>query len=89
MDGVTLSIKAMVSVELPKTQPKESIDEHVANRYANLRLADPNFFQKSDINIIIGADVYPCLIKSGIQSNEVGAPMAQDTLLDLIGSFGI
>ncbi|KAM7352871.1 uncharacterized protein ACRADG_005225 isoform 1-T3 [Cochliomyia hominivorax] len=75
------AIKVKIEKDLPRKQPKEQLDDRVADLYANLHLADPTFYQPSEINIILGADIFPRLIKSGLQHETVGSPMAQDTVL--------
>ncbi|KAM7351533.1 uncharacterized protein ACRADG_004330 [Cochliomyia hominivorax] len=90
-DALILSLRVKIVNDLPSKQPKELIDERVAELYANLHLADPNFYKPMEINIILGADIYPRLIKSGIQPQTIGSPMAQDTVLGwiLVGKFGV
>ncbi|XP_046808062.1 uncharacterized protein LOC124420123 [Lucilia cuprina] len=90
-ENTTFNVLAMVVNDLPRKQPKEKIDSRVTSLYTNLRLADPYFFANFDINFVLGADIYPRLIRANIQPESVGTPMAQDTVLGwtIIGRFGI
>lgn len=90
-DTPIITVTAKITTDLPRKQPKEQIDERVSQLYSNLRLADSYFYKHEDINFIFGADVYPRLIKSAIQPESVGTPMAQDTILGwtIIGKLGI
>lgn len=90
-DTPIITVTAKVTADLPRKQPKEPVDERVSQLFTNLKLADSYFFKHEDINFILGADVYPRLIKSAIQPGSVGNPMAQDTVLGwtIIGKLGI
>lgn len=51
-----------------------------------LELADPHFMQHQKIDILIGADIYGSLLRSGIRKGPAGAPVAQNTSLGWIVS---
>lgn len=90
-DGPIFTVLAKVSTTLPRKTRSDDIDERIADQYKNLRLADPKFYKCGDINVILGADVYPKIVKPIIHQETLTTPMAQDTLLGwtLIGKFGI
>ncbi|XP_046801143.1 uncharacterized protein LOC124418547 [Lucilia cuprina] len=85
------NVTAKVVNDLPRKMPKEQVDERVAELFTNLRLADLKFHRSTDINFVLGADIYPRLIKPGIHPATVGSPMAQDTILGwtIIGKLGV
>lgn len=88
--GATFKITAKVTNDLPMKQPNKRLDKQVADNYQNLRLADPDFFESGDINMILGADIYPQLIRSGLQPSSLASLLAQDTVLGwtIIGKCG-
>lgn len=90
-DDLTYSVTARVTTTLPYSLRTQDLDKTIADNYKNLRLADPKFYKSCEINIFLGADIYPQLIKPVINSPTLTTPMAQDTVLGwtLIGKIGI
>lgn len=88
-EGGTFTVRALVTKSLPKTPPRKRLDRSVLEAYHNLRLADPDFFEANSINFVLGADVYPRILRSGLQPSTGGSPLAQDTALGwvIIGMF--
>lgn len=50
----------------------------------NLQLADPYFYQKAGIDILLGAEIYSEIVLSGIIKGPPGTPTAQQTELGWI-----
>lgn len=90
-NGYTIKVKARVSKTLPYPVPFDDIDENVASTFSNLILADPNFYKRANVNMILGAEVYQKILQPGLIPGNVGSPVAQNTSLGwtLIGSFGV
>lgn len=89
-ETAAFSVKARITKELPEKPPTKRLDRSVTKAYRNLRLADPDFFESNTINFILGADIYPKLIRNGLQFS-VGSPVAQDTELGWVitGKFDV
>ncbi|XP_059217443.1 uncharacterized protein LOC131994669 [Stomoxys calcitrans] len=49
------------------------------SRLNRLELADPTFFKPGSIDMLLGSDVLPSIIKSGVQKNISGNLLAQNT----------
>lgn len=90
-EGGTFTVKARITEDLPERPPPKRLDRSVTDAYRNLRLADPDFFISNTINFILGADVYPRIIRSGLQTSSIGSPLAQDTVLGwvIVGKFAV
>ncbi|XP_059222203.1 uncharacterized protein LOC131996641 [Stomoxys calcitrans] len=56
--------------------PTQISDWSALNR---LELADPNFFKPGPIDMLLGSDILPYIIKSGVQKNVSGSLLAQET----------
>lgn len=46
-----------------------------------LPLADPHYDQPAEVDAVLGADVYACLLRDGVRAGPCGAPSAQATAL--------
>ncbi|GBP96517.1 hypothetical protein EVAR_69874_1 [Eumeta japonica] len=88
-DVSVFTAKALITKDLPEKLPPKRLNRDVTDAYRNLRLADPEFFERNSINFIFGADIYPKIIRSGLQITSRRSPIAQDTVLGwvVIGSF--
>lgn len=45
----------------------------------HLDLADPNFFKPAQIDMLLGSDILPFILKTGVQKNVSGNLLAQET----------
>ncbi|EZA62317.1 hypothetical protein X777_04056 [Ooceraea biroi] len=56
----------------------------------DLELADPEFHKSDSVDIILGADIYVCIIVNGLRRGDVTQPVAQNTSLGwlLSGAVG-
>ncbi|XP_059222988.1 uncharacterized protein LOC131996859 [Stomoxys calcitrans] len=45
----------------------------------NMDLADPNFYKPAQIDMLLGSDILPSILKSGVQKNISGNLLAQET----------
>ncbi|XP_065364585.1 uncharacterized protein LOC135961628 [Calliphora vicina] len=59
--------------------PSESLPENYKNHFRDMFLADSKFNESGSIDIIIGADLYPKVIREGFFS-KTGFPTAQSTI---------
>ncbi|XP_065368805.1 uncharacterized protein LOC135961239 [Calliphora vicina] len=75
----SLEIQAIVIETLTRTLPTQSINPNVKKDLKNIQLADPRFYESRPIDLIIGSDFYPQIIKSGVKNNILNTLLAQDT----------
>lgn len=89
--GSTFKVKARISQDLPCLVPQDDIDPNVVSNYNNLVLADPIFYKKAKVNIILGAEIYQKILQTGLIPGNIGTPVVQNTLLGwiLVGSFSV
>ncbi|XP_065356224.1 uncharacterized protein LOC135950620 [Calliphora vicina] len=59
--------------------PSESLPESYKKNFRDLFLADSKFYESAPIDIIIGADLYPKVIREGVFS-RTGFPTAQSSM---------
>ncbi|XP_041630788.2 uncharacterized protein [Drosophila kikkawai] len=72
---------AFVLPNLAGNLPTSTIDRSILDRLPNMPLADPSFFQPSQIDLLLGADILPSVLLSGWRPNisiESEATMEMD-----------
>lgn len=69
--------------------PQVPLDPKGLNIPSDIALADPNFFDPSDIDMLIGADLYPHLLTQGIFNLGNHLPVLQNTYLGWILSGNV
>ena len=82
------SFSAIVLNKLTSQLPRETIEQRSWPHTETLQLADPHFWRPARIDCLLGADVYPFILKTGCRTGEPNTPMAQLTEFDwtLIGT---
>ncbi|XP_075158181.1 uncharacterized protein LOC142231459 [Haematobia irritans] len=90
-DHFQISVSALVVPHLSGELPSRSIDSKCLSEIPNIPLADPRFYEGSKIDLLIGADLFPHIMKSGIQRQVCGSLLAQETVFGwiLTGPIGI
>ncbi|XP_055846062.1 uncharacterized protein LOC129912000 [Episyrphus balteatus] len=80
---VTISAKAIVLKTLTNNLPSSSFSVVDPTIFEGLPLADPTFNKSSQVDLLIGADLYPSIIRNGIKhiSNSL---LAQNTMFGWI-----
>lgn len=58
-DNPTFKIDAIILQKMTSDLPTMEISEEVSKHYKNLLLADPYFYKKSPVDIILAGDVFP------------------------------
>lgn len=61
--------------------PSHSLPSTFKDKFINLILADPAFYESAPISMVLGSDVYPKIILGGVMPNHEGIPMAQNSIL--------
>ncbi|XP_059221697.1 uncharacterized protein LOC131996228 [Stomoxys calcitrans] len=82
--SIDISTSALVVPHLSGSLPSRTIDPALLSELPNIPLADPNFFQSSQIDVLIGADIIPFVMLSGIQNPICGSLLAQETVFGWI-----
>ncbi|XP_058980324.1 uncharacterized protein LOC131803245 [Musca domestica] len=74
-----ITASAIVVSSLNQLMPSSinAIDDFT--KLSGLELADPNFFKPAPIDMLIGSDILPTIIKPGLEKNISGNLLAQDT----------
>ncbi|XP_070141568.1 uncharacterized protein [Drosophila kikkawai] len=75
---------AFVLPNLAGNLPTSTIDRNILDRLPNMPLADPSFFQPSQIDLLLGADILPSVLLSGWRPNVCGSLLAQETIFGWI-----
>ncbi|KAH8342725.1 hypothetical protein KR067_001461 [Drosophila pandora] len=68
-----------VDSQLQQRSPAREIDPTAYEAFANLALADERWFRPSTIFLVLGAEVYPHIIRSGFIAGQRGSPVAQNS----------
>ena len=76
-----LKFSARVLDTLTSTLPKEKCQDKGWSHWKDLDLADPDFLRPAGIDCILGAEVYPALIQTGLHKGRELDPVAQKTAL--------
>lgn len=77
-------IQAMVMPVICNDVPSSHIATHNYKHLINLPLADPDYRKPSEIDILLGADVYSQIIQPGIKYGRPGEPIAMKTIFGWI-----
>lgn len=76
---------AIVLKKVSRKQPNEFIEKDESWTHLNkLQLADPNYHIPSDIDLLLGGDVWDEIIKHGLYKSRRGSPIATNTRLGWI-----
>ncbi|XP_070142318.1 uncharacterized protein [Drosophila kikkawai] len=73
---------AFVLPNLAGNLPTSTIDRSILDRLPNMPLANPSFFQPSQIDLLLGADILPSVLLSGWRPNiSIESEATMETLL--------
>lgn len=86
---INLEVDCYILKRLTKTLPDADINTENWHHLKNLRLADPTFNLKGQIDVLLGTDVVSEILKSGFIKGPKGTPMAQETTFGWIISGNI
>lgn len=81
-----LKTDALVLPRLTSQLPAESISDIDLQQFTGLILADPLFFVSNKVDLILGADVYGQLLRSGLRQFPPSSLVAQNTAFGWIVS---
>ncbi|XP_065356164.1 uncharacterized protein LOC135950556 [Calliphora vicina] len=64
--------------------PRKTVDGRIVEEFPGLQLADPQFYVAAEVQITLGADVYPRIIRNGVVGGSFGKPLAQFSIFGYI-----
>ncbi|XP_075157820.1 uncharacterized protein LOC142231087 [Haematobia irritans] len=70
---------ALVVSNLKHLMPSSPTNISNWNELNRFDLADPNFYKPGPIDMLLGSDIFPSIIKSGVGKNVAGSLLAQNT----------
>lgn len=79
-----LQMNALVMPTISNLLPTENINIRDWNHLTGIELADPEFFEPKNIDILLGANVYSSIILDGTKIGDRGTPIAQKTVFGWI-----
>jgi len=80
--GVRLEHLLVVNGE--EKSPTDAIPDHIRRHFKGLKLADPQFHRSKITDVVLGADVYPKVIRPEVRYPAKGFPLAQETCFGLV-----
>ncbi|XP_070144859.1 uncharacterized protein [Drosophila kikkawai] len=78
--GLQLETAAYVLPQLAGKLPSYPIPRDLPKELPDVPLADPTFFESSEIDVLIGADILPSVLLGGSKKNIFGSLLAQETI---------
>lgn len=75
-----IEVSGLVLPQLTGRLPSSTIRFPISYSFENLRLADPNFAQSGNVDILIGGDIYPQILLEGVRKNILDSLIAQNTI---------
>lgn len=82
--NVKFPIEALIVENITSSLPDTPIDRNCLNSFANIPLADPNFYTPNRIDGILGASVFAQILGSKKIVSPVGYPTAIETSLGYV-----
>ncbi|XP_075163230.1 uncharacterized protein LOC142235861 [Haematobia irritans] len=83
-ENIQLPATALVVPQLSGKLPSSTINSNFISSLPNLPFADPKFYEKSTIDILLGGDILPSIMLPGLQRQICGSLMAQETVFGWI-----
>ena len=82
---VSAYMRSQLNVHLPRV----AVDEEIRKYYDRLPLADPQFHNPKDIEMVLGADIYSEIVRGGIVQSAAKIPTAFSTAFGwaIVGTF--
>lgn len=80
----SVQVSARVSRGYRVTAPAAAINSSVRDVFPGLILADSRFYEPSDVELVLGMDVYPQILRTGFQKAVTSQLVAQYTMFGYI-----
>ncbi|XP_037826677.1 uncharacterized protein LOC119614634 [Lucilia sericata] len=81
---IAIPITALVVPHLSNNLPSQNYSFSRFSSIPNIQLADPKFYSSSKIDMLIGGDIFPMIVRSGIIHNVCESLLAQETIFGWI-----
>lgn len=84
-----LLLNAIILPRICSDLPSTILPKDGWNHIKNLNLADPEFYKPGTVDLLLGADLFPLIIRSGRVLGNTNEPIALDTIFGfiLMGKF--
>ncbi|XP_037821167.1 uncharacterized protein LOC119610134 [Lucilia sericata] len=82
--NLSLNIKALVVPQVTSNVPTHSFVPLTENDLPNLTFADPKFYESGKIDLLLGGDLYPLILREGVQHGIFNSLVAQETIFGWI-----
>ncbi|XP_075150976.1 uncharacterized protein LOC142225089 [Haematobia irritans] len=83
-DDFEISTSALVVPHLSGSLPSVTFDPNALLNMPRITLADPRFYESSRIDLLIGGDLLPVIMLSGVRQQICGSLLAQETVFGWI-----
>lgn len=83
-NSFTINVKCYILPLITDSLPHAEVQFHELGIPSNIELADPRFYHPSDIDLLLGADIFWELIKTNRMKLGPNKPVLQDTYLGWI-----
>ncbi|XP_061391738.1 uncharacterized protein LOC133327189 [Musca vetustissima] len=80
-DSFSMELEAFVVPEVTGNIPLETV---CIGELPDLDLADQKFYQSGPVDMLLGGNVYPAILLSGVKKNVLGSLLAQETVFGWI-----
>ena len=80
----SIKLSAAVTEKITTKLPNEYVEQVPWHHLNGIPLADPNFGQPGEIDLLLGVAVYSQILQSGLRKGFTGTPVAQKTSLGWI-----
>lgn len=67
---------AVIMEKITTQMPTTSVPEPISSKYRHLQLADPRFFEPQDVQLLIGADIFPYIFTGKRETTTPNEPVA-------------
>ncbi|XP_059221530.1 uncharacterized protein LOC131998438 [Stomoxys calcitrans] len=81
---VVIEATAIVIPHLTSALPTFGVERGIFSSLPDLRLADPEFYKTSHIDMLLGADLIPFIMLGGVRRNVCDSLIAQETVFGWI-----
>ncbi|KAH8415096.1 hypothetical protein KR215_003082, partial [Drosophila sulfurigaster] len=79
-----IEASAFVLPQLAGKLPSCSVPQTILDNLPSIPLADPKFYESSQIDVLLGADILPSVLLGGSRPNVCGTLIGQETIFGWI-----
>ncbi|CAD6997982.1 unnamed protein product [Ceratitis capitata] len=81
---IRIEARGLILPQLTGNLPQLTVDQVDLSLLPPINLADANFYKSQQVDLVIGADLYPAIMMGNIQRNVLGSLLAQETVFGWI-----